>query len=190
MKRRTWIAPALAAATCLAAAGCATGPNGVVPAAIRLPDLPAPENPADKAYLGLPSDAATFAIEDIPADMLIIEVFDLYCMLCLKAAPEAARLYALIGESPHKDRIRMIGLGRGNTALEAGLFHKKTDMPFPALPDPDRVVTDALGHEKTPEFIVLRRTPEGRFGEIFRHRSFFRDAGRTFERILRDAGWK
>ena len=53
-----------------------------------LPDfkLPIPEHSADKEYLGLTTSGA-FAIAQIKAQVVIIEIFSMYCPYCQREAP-------------------------------------------------------------------------------------------------------
>ena len=49
--------------------------------------LQIPKSTEEKAYLGL-SGSGTFKIPQIKADVVIIEIFSMYCPFCQKDAPE------------------------------------------------------------------------------------------------------
>ena len=146
----------------LAATGCRTVPTWVFqPPPGRgetFPDLTfaAPETAADRAYLGLDPDAATFRLSQVDADILIIEIVDMYCRACQEATREAKIAYNAIPEEPSgKSRVRMIGIGLGNSAFETAFFRGKYEVPFPIVPDPDGVLRTTLGNVPTPTFYGL-----------------------------------
>jgi protein-disulfide isomerase len=56
-------------------------------AALAAIKLLVPENPAEKTYLGL-TKSGEFSVRDIDADVVIIEVFSMYCPICQGEAPK------------------------------------------------------------------------------------------------------
>jgi len=149
--------------------------------------LPAPAGPDHRAYLGLagegPFDAAA-----VRAEVLLIEVFSMYCSYCQKEAPEVNRLYERAGSSPDlRDRLRIIGIGVGNTALEVEVFRKKYAVPFPLFPDPDFTLHRALGEVRTPFFIVARRAAEGNGWVAVLTREGSMDGADPFLKRIREA---
>jgi len=149
--------------------------------------LPAPESAAQKQYLGLPADSRTFSLEEIEAQILIVKIFDIYCHVCQKAAPGANALYELIREKGYGGRIKMIGLAVGNTPFEAETFRMNFSTPFPIFPDRDKLAAKGVGYERVPEFVCLQRSADGRRVDVFRHSSYFTDAGTILDRILKRA---
>src|SRR5690606_15376258 len=98
--------------------------------------LDAPESPNARAYLGL-QDAKTFSIGDIQTRILLIEVFSMYCPHCQREAPAVNTLYQqIIDRGDLADRIKIIGIGVGNSSFEVGVFQKTYNVPFPLFPDP------------------------------------------------------
>ena len=103
----------------------------------RLPEflLPAPENSAHRTELGV-SGTEAFSIEQTAGQVLIIEIFSMYCPFCQKEAPQVNRLYKAIRE--RKDtagKVKLIGIGAGNSPMEVDLFRETYDVAFPLFPD-------------------------------------------------------
>jgi len=169
------------------AGGCVTAGAGR-----SLPEgtLNTPTSGGHAAYLGLSSQASTFVLEDVKADVVIVQIFDVYCRICQKAAPGANVLYERIQSSRYADKIKMLAVGTGDTQLEVDLFAERFATPFPSIPDPEKTFCMAIGYTRTPEFVVMKRTEEGTFREIARRVSYFTDAGRMLEWIIRRAGWE
>ncbi len=92
--------------------------------------LPVSVNPGEREYLGV-SNKHFFRIPQVKADIIVTEIFSLYCPQCQTAAPEVNALYQMIEEiSNLKDRIKMIGIGAGNAILGVNTFREKHRVPF------------------------------------------------------------
>lgn len=145
-----WLALGLCA---LALGGCVTSePGGLAPG-----QLSAPEREMDRQYLGLAQAAGPITISDIQAEWLIIEVFDMYCHRCHLAAEEINQIYNRIQEKGCQNEVKMIGLGVGDTLMEANTFKTKFKVPFPALPDRSGKVASQFGAARPPGIIVLKK---------------------------------
>ncbi|MFC1834789.1 peroxiredoxin family protein [Thermodesulfobacteriota bacterium] len=119
--------------------------------------LPVPESDDAKRYLGL-KKGGSFTLPQIKADVLIIEMFSMYCPICQSEAENINKLYKMINDNPKLRRgVRVIGIGINNTPFEVNVFRKKYTVPFPLVPDPDflskRISRQQL---RTPTFIVAR----------------------------------
>lgn len=114
--------------------------------------------PADKnhlKYLGL-SGSQTFTINQIKAQAVIIQIFSMYCPYCQADAPNVNRLYKLIvGDPKLKDKIKIVGIGAGNTQFEVNTFKKKYSVEFPLIPDGDFKIHKTIGEVRTPYFFVV-----------------------------------
>jgi thiol-disulfide isomerase/thioredoxin len=123
--------------------------------------LAVPEDPDEKEYLGL-SGNSSFSIPQIKAKVVIIEIFSLYCSKCQKIAPEMDKLYYLIESNPDlKNKIKLIGIGAGNSRYEVDVFKKTFHTPFPLFSDDDFAIHQALGDVRTPYFIVVKISQDG-----------------------------
>ncbi|MGA1236167.1 MAG: peroxiredoxin family protein [Limisphaerales bacterium] len=134
--------------------GTSTTDNGNTPTT-RL-SLPTPSNLAHRTYLGLPETNPEFLIGEIQADILIIDCFDLYCPSCQRGASKINELFNLITQSNLQSRIKMIGLGLGNTPLEVETFRKKYEIQFPLFPDRTSTVARQFGEVRIPGLLVIR----------------------------------
>ena len=138
-----------------------------------LPDikLPIPEHAADKAYLGL-TTRGPFTIAQIKAQVVIIEILSMYCPYCQREAPEVNRLYEIIENNPNlKGKIKLIGIGAGNTPFEVQVFKEKYSVPFPVFSDEDFTLHKVFGEVRTPFFIGVRINDDGT------HRVFYAKLG-------------
>ena len=130
-----------------------------------LPDikLPIPKDSADKNYLGLGFFGfGSFKIPEIKAKLVIIEIFSMYCPYCQGEAPNVNQLYAKIDDNPSlKGKIKIIGIGAGNTSYEVGTFKKKYNVPFPLFADGDYVIHKIVGEVRTPYFIGVKMNTDG-----------------------------
>ena len=123
--------------------------------------LSVPENPLDKAYLGL-KEKDTFKLSQIKADLLIIEVFSMYCPYCQREAPLLNDLFDVISKRTDiRDKVKIIGIGAGNTPFEVSVFQKQYNVPFPLVPDQSFAVHKVVGEVRTPYFFVLKKNADG-----------------------------
>jgi thiol-disulfide isomerase/thioredoxin len=124
-----------------------------------LPDmeLVKSKDSADHKYLGLSSGGNIFKIKQIKSKIVIIEIFSMYCPYCQAEAPNINKLNQLIENNPaYKDKIKIIGIGAGNTPFEVGTFKRKYTIAFPLVPDGDFKLHKLLGETRTPYFIVVK----------------------------------
>ena len=129
----------------------------------RLPaiNLPIPKNPDERNYLGL-SGSGLFKIPQIKAKTVIVEFFSMYCPICQKDAPGVNELYHLIENNPViKNKVKLIGIGAGNSPYEVEVYKKTYDVPFPLFPDKDFVIHQACGEVRTPYYMVVKMNDDG-----------------------------
>ncbi len=120
-----------------------------------------PSDKTDLKYLGL-SGSGEFSVNQIKARAVIVQVFSMYCPYCQKDAPNINRLFGLIENNPElKGKIKILGIGAGNTVFEVKTFKKKYAVEFPLIPDGDYKAHKILGEVRTPYFIVVKMSDAG-----------------------------
>lgn len=136
----------------------------------RLPDvsMTAPESAEHRNYLGLPPEAARFTLADMDAPAVLIQVFSMYCPICQREAPEVNRLFAALQEKGLADRIKLLGLGAGNSNLEVQVFRDRYAVPFPLISDPDYILHRAFLEVGTPYFVLAQPADPPGEGHIVR----------------------
>jgi len=120
--------------------------------------LVTPESEQHRDYLGLTTKAGeSFAISDIKADLLIIELFSMYCPFCQKEAPLVNELYRRTTEDEASGlSIKIVGLGASNSQFEVEHFAQTYEVEFPLFPDKDMSIYRALGGTGTPGFVAYK----------------------------------
>ena len=138
--------------------------------------LPIPKDPDEKIYLGL-SGEGFFEIPQIKAEGVLIKIFNLYCPICQSTASAMAELYRQIENNPDlKNKIKLIGIGAGNTVLEVEAFRQTYNIPFPIFPDEDLTIHNLLGEVRTPFFIAIRMEKDGSHKIVHTHLGGLTDA--------------
>ena len=155
-----------------------------------LPDLKlsAPKTPAYKEYLGLTGDSS-FRIPDIKADVVIVEIFSMYCPHCQKEAPVLNKLYHMIENHPTaKGKIKLIGIGAGNDIFEVDYFRKKFEVVFPLFDDEDYIVHEAFGKPGTPYFVVVMGKDDGSYKVVHAQLGGFENPETFLKTVLDKSG--
>ena len=190
MKKVTWLSLLILSTLLLCAPGImAAGPP---PVGGTLPDftLPQPASGAERDYLGL-SSGGNFKVPDIRAKVVLIEIFSMYCPFCQKDAPNVNKLYEAIETSPTlKGKIKLIGIGAGNSAYEMEVFRKRYNVSFPLFPDADFTLHKRLGETRTPYFIAVRINEDKSHKVIYSKLGSFGDVAPFLDNLLKLAGLK
>jgi peroxiredoxin len=113
-----------------------------------------------RAYLGISAD--TFTLAGVQADIVIVELFTLYCALCAREAPAVAELFSLAQkQSTPQRRIRVLGIGTGSSPDDVARFQQQHSVPFPMVPDQRASFARAVKMAVTPGFIAFKKQPDG-----------------------------
>jgi len=153
-------------------------------------NLPVPKNPDEKNYLGL-SGSGLFKIPQIKAKVVIVEIFSMYCPYCQKDAPGVNELYRLIENNPDlKNKVKLIGVGAGNSPYEVEVFKKTYDVPFPLFPDKDFEIHKACGEVRTPYYMVVKMNEDGTHQIVHTQLGDYPGAEKFLELVLNVSGLK
>jgi thiol-disulfide isomerase/thioredoxin len=129
--------------------------------------LHVPEDPGARKYLGIQASSGKMSLSQIKSEIVLIQIFSMYCPPCQRHAPAANKLYQAIDSRKElKDRIKMIGIGMGNSQYEVEVFKDKYSPPFPLFDDRDSAIADLFTGIRTPYYIGLRNRT-GSEPEIF-----------------------
>jgi len=156
----------------------------------RLPvvGLPMPQGKSDKSYMGL-SGTGDFKLGQIKARVLIIEVFSFYCPHCQRSAAQVNELYEKIEGRPDiKEKIKLIGIGAGNSLYEVNSFKERYHVPFPLIPDQGMEITEILGVKGTPTFIAAKADGKGLLEQFYFGEGGFQDTGQFLAQIIKLSG--
>ena len=129
-------------------------------------ELPALSSASESDYLGVMPGRAV-KLSEIKGEVLILEVFNVYCYHCQRQAPDMNRLYRLIEKQGLLDRIKMIGIVMSNSQMEADIFKKKYNSLFPVFPDPDNSLYRLVGRGQTPYVNILKNDGHGNIEKIY-----------------------
>jgi peroxiredoxin len=164
-------------------------PGQSFPTGTKLGDLfppytfPSPTSSWDRTYLGLAEDKP-FTLGDIQADLIVLELLNIYCTSCQKQAPIYNEIFDLVERDPSMaGKVKLVGVGVGNNEREVESFRKQKSIPFPILTDYQFQLYEAIGGPggiRTP-FTILVRKDEKRRGIIVDSHMGFR---RNKEEIL------
>jgi peroxiredoxin len=152
--------------------------------------LPAPPSTEDRNYLGL-TGSGSFKLSQVKATVVLIEIFSMYCPFCQKDAPGINELYRTIENDPQlKGKIKLIGIGAGNTTFEVDVYKKTYQVPFPLLPDEDFTLHKALGETRTPYFIVVKLEKGAPPRVVYSELAGFKAVDSFLQTIKQSAGLK
>jgi len=87
-----------------------------------------------------------------------------------------------------KDKMKVIGIGAGNTPFEVNFFQKKYEVPFPLVPDEDLAVHKILGEVRTPYFIGVKINDDGSNEVIYSKLGGFKDSGEFLNLMIKLSG--
>ena len=119
-------------------------------------------------YLGVDSMPGKFALHGLKAQVIILQIYSMYCPFCQEEAPTMKTLYRHIQERGLADKIKLFGVAAGNSQLEVDIFRDKYGIEFPLFPDPEFTIHQACGQVGTPFFYILEKDSRAG-GFVVRH---------------------
>jgi len=152
--------------------------------------LASPRDVTEREYLGV-SGLDSFTIPQIRAEVIIVEIFSMYCPYCQKEAPRVNELYRMIEDRAGlRGTIKVIGIGSGNSAYEVGVFKKTYQIPFPLFADDEFRIHKICGEVRTPFFMALRINADRSLSVIHSHVGGFESPSQFLDHIIHVSGIK
>ncbi len=122
--------------------------------------LPLPQKMEEREYLKI--DRGPFLLSQIDSQVLIVQIFSIYCPICQKEAPNVNSLFRAISANPAiRSRVKMFAIGAGNSSFEVNAFRDLLNVKYPLISDRDSSVYKILGEIRPPYFFVLLKKPTG-----------------------------
>lgn len=151
-------------------------------------DLSIPKDPEQRSYLGLTGEGS-FKIPQIEGQVVIVEIFSMYCPHCQREAPRVNEFFQLMAKHPKlKDRVKLIGIGIGNSVFEVDVFRKNYKVPFPLFADGDFSIHKILGEVRTPYFIGVKIKDDGGHEVFYSKLGGFEKAGDFLQLMMKLSG--
>jgi thiol-disulfide isomerase/thioredoxin len=150
--------------------------------------LQLPSDPVLRHYLGV-KEGETFTVDDMASDVVVVEIFNMYCPFCQREASHVNELFALVDRRDDLNRkLKIIGIGVGNSNFEVDFYRRSYSVQFPLFADKDFEIYEKVGKVRTPCFFILKRDARGRFRVAFVHSGGFKTPEAFLKEIIRRSG--
>ena len=138
-----------------------------------------PSSQEARLYLGL-KDGTTFTSPEIPAKLVLIEVFHVLCQYCQKQAPEMNRIYQYVEEDPELNKnIKIFSVAIQSEQRSLDAFKKTFRVKFPILSDVKLKTFSALGDPPIPFLLLV----DEKGNVLLTHKGYLKSGDDFFRKI-------
>ncbi len=138
----------------------------------------------DYAYLGLEQESAHFFLADVPAEFVLLKYYGENCYQCVQEVDQYNRLFTLLHNDPELGpRLKMIGIGVGDTQRSVLRFKRSHQVPYPLLPDERQVMFESVGAGEIPLIYLVKILPDARVQVVLYHEGGLENVETLFELI-------
>jgi peroxiredoxin len=132
----------------------------IISVGMNLPQitLDAPATKKHREYLSLKT-SEPFSLSQVPAKLIVLEIFSVYCPHCRKQAPKLNKVYNLIQHDMElSPDIKMIGIAAAGDVNKTDKWKTTLHVPFPLFADLNSVVWEKLGKPGVPYTLLVSRS--------------------------------
>lgn len=98
-------------------------------------------------------------------------------------------MYQIIENNPDtKGKVKLIGIGAGNSPFEVNYFRETYKVPFPLFEDKNYNIHKMLGMVRTPYFFVVKINKDGAHKLTYTQLGKFNTAEEFLDLILKESG--
>ncbi|MBW1829567.1 MAG: TlpA family protein disulfide reductase [Deltaproteobacteria bacterium] len=129
----------------------------IISVGMNLPQitLDAPASKKDKEYLSLKT-GEPFSLSQIPAKLIVLEIFSVYCPHCRMQAPKLNKVYKLIQlDMELSPDIKMIGIAALDDQNKTDKWKTTLHVPFPLFADLNADIWGKFGKPGVPYTLLI-----------------------------------
>lgn len=139
---------------------------------------------ADREYLAMPKGSRWLALQDIPAEYVLIEFYNSLCQDCVRQTNVMNGYYERIEQDPAmQGKVKIMGIGVFNTKHAVVKFRRKNKVLFPLFSDRHGLVFECLGQTSLPLAYLVQKDAAGRRVIVHMRSDFKKDQGDFYRQI-------